>query len=172
LVEPNLNDDKEGQMPERIDARPALTMIGGALLLAGLFMTWYVVPAAPPAVEGTDVGNAWAVFESLDLIMAAIAIGAIYVAYEQLTGEPRLGAGWLLPLGLLALVIVVSQILDPPPLISAEVDPGTGAWLGLGGAAAMVVGGALSAAHVTLSLEMDSASGPQTTRRSAAQGDA
>jgi hypothetical protein len=160
-------------MPERIDARPVLTMIGGALLLVGLFMTWYVVPVPPPAEGGTDVGNAWAVFESLDLIMGAIAIAAIYVAYEQMTGEPRLGAGWLLPLGLLALVVVVSQMLDPPPLISTEVDPGTGAWLGLGGAAAMVVGGVLSAAHVSLALELDSSSSSrtQTTRRRAAQSD-
>ncbi len=160
-------------MPERIDARPVLTMIGGALLLVGLFLTWYVIPAPPPAEGGTDVGNAWAVFESLDLVMAAIAIAAIYVAYEQMTGEPRLGAGWLLPLGLLALVVVVSQMLDTPPLIGTEVDPGTGAWLGLGGAAAMVIGGVLSAAHVSVALELDSSDSPrtQTTRRRAAQSD-
>jgi hypothetical protein len=160
-------------MPERIDARPVLTMIGGALLLVGLFMTWYVIPVPPPAEGGNAVGNAWAVFESLDLIMAAIAIAAIYVAYEQMTGEPRLGVGWLLPLGLLALVVVVSQMLDPPPLIGTEVDPGTGAWLGLGGAAAMVIGGVLSAAHVSLALELDSSSSSrtQTTRRRAAQSD-
>jgi hypothetical protein len=160
-------------MPERIDARPVLTMIGGALLLLGLFMTWYVVPNPQPNVPGTDVGNAWAVFESLDLIMAAVAIAAIYAAYEQMTGEPRLGVGWLLPLGLLALVVVVSQMLDPPPLIGTEVDPGTGAWLGLGGAAAMVIGGVLSAAHVSLALELDSSSGSRTrtTRRRAAAED-
>lgn len=160
-------------MPERIDARPVLTMIGGALLLVGLFMTWFVVPNPQPNVPGTDVGNAWAVFESLDLVMAAIAIAGIYTAYEQMTGEPRLGAGWLLPLGLLALVVVVSQLLDPPPLIGTEVDPGTGAWLGLGGAAAMVIGGVLSAAHVSLALELDSSgSGSRTTtRRRAAQSD-
>ncbi len=64
-------------MPERIDARPVLTIIGGALLLIGLFMTWYVIPSPQPGAEGTDVGNAWAVFESLDLIMAAVAIAAI-----------------------------------------------------------------------------------------------
>jgi hypothetical protein len=161
-------------MPERIDARPVLTMIGGALLLVGLFMTWYVVPVPPPA-EATEVGNAWAVFESLDLVMAAVALAAIYVAYEQMTGEPRLGAGWLLPLGLLALVVVVSQMLDGPPVLGpGEVDPGTGAWLGLGGAAAMVVGGVLSAAHVSLALELDSSSssgGQTTTRRRAAQSD-
>lgn len=162
-------------MPDRIDARPVLTMVGGALLLISTFLTWYVVPAVPPATGGTDVGNAWAIFESLDLVMAAIAIVAIYVAYEQMTGEPRLGSGWLLPLGLLALVVVVSQILDPPPLIGTEVNPGTGAWLALGGAGAMVIGGVLSAARVSLTLELDSDSSSSssshapTTRRRAAQ---
>jgi hypothetical protein len=162
-------------MPERIDARPILTIVGGALLLVGLFLTWYVAPAPQPNLPGTDIGNAWAVFETLDLVMAGVAIAAIYIAYEQMTSRPRLGAGWLLPLALLALVVVVSQMLDAPPLISVDVDPGTGAWLSLGGAAAMVIGGVLSAAHVSLALELDSSSGPshtQTTRRRAAQSDA
>jgi len=68
--------------------------------------------------------------------------------------------------------VVVSQILDPPPLISIDVDPGTGAWLALGGSAAMLVGGLLSAARVSLALELDSSSGSShsaTTRRRAAQ---
>lgn len=159
-------------MPERIDARPLLTIVGGALLVVSLFLTWYVTPDAPTGAPGTDVGNAWAVFESLDLVMAAIGIAAIYIAYEQMTGQPLLGSGWLLPLGLLALIVVVSQILDPPPAISIDVDPGTGAWLALGGSAAMVIGGLLSAAKVSLALELDSSSGSShsaTTRRRAAQ---
>ena len=59
--------------------------------------------------------DAWAAFETLDLVLAGIAIATLYIAWEQVTGRFRIGAGWLLPLALLALVIVVSQILDPPP---------------------------------------------------------
>jgi hypothetical protein len=159
-------------MPERIDARPVLTVVGAALLLIGLFQDWFVVPAVAPAVVDTPVGNAWAVFESLDIVLAGLAIVAVYVAYEGITGRGRLGEGWLLPLGLLALVIVASQILDPPPAAGATSDPSTGAWLALGGAGAMLVGGILSAARVSLALELDSSSGgggSTTTRRRAPQ---
>jgi hypothetical protein len=158
-------------MPDRIDARPVLTVLGAALLLISLFLTWFVIPPAPPAVTGVDVGNAWQVFESLDLVLAGIAIVSIFAAWEQVTGRDRIGSFWVLPLGLIALIIVGSQILDPPPSI-LEADPGTGAWLALGGAVAMAVGGLLSTAHVSLSLELDSdggSGGSTTTRRRAAQ---
>jgi hypothetical protein len=152
-------------MPERIDARPALVLIGAALLLVSLFLDWYVVPAVPPATVDTPVGNAWAVFESLDIVLAGIAIVAIYVSYEGITGRGRLGEGWLLPLGLLAVVIVASQLLDAPPAAGATTDPATGIWMALGGAGAMLVGGVLSTARVSLALEVDSSSGGATTTR-------
>jgi hypothetical protein len=158
-------------MPERIDARPVLTVLGAALLLISLFLTWYTIPPTPPAVTGVDVGNAWQVFESLDLILAGIAIVSIFAAWEQVTGRDRLGSFWMLPLGLTALIVVGSQILDAPPSI-LQADPATGAWLGLGGAVAMVVGGLLSTAHVSLALELDSQGGGSSTgssRRRAAQ---
>jgi hypothetical protein len=151
-------------MPERIDARPVLTVAGAALLLISLFQDWYTVPGLPPAPDATF--NAWATFESLDLVLAGVAILAIYVSYEQITGRDRLGRGWLLPLSTLGLVVVASQILDPPPSMGSIVDLSTGAWLGLGGAAAMVAGAVLSAARVSLALELDSTG---TTRRRAAQ---
>jgi hypothetical protein len=158
-------------MPDRIDARPVLCVIGAALLLVSLFLDWYVVPAVPPAVVDTPVGNAWAVFESLDIILAGIAIVSVYAAYEGVTGRGRLGEGWLLPLGLFALVVVVSQILDAPPAAGPTTDPAIGAWLALGGAGAMLVGGILSAARVSLALELDSSGGgaATTTRRRAPQ---
>jgi hypothetical protein len=161
----------EGDMPERIDARPALTVLGAALLLISLFLTWYETPPVPPAVAPTEVGNAWFVFESLDLVLAATAIVAIYAAYEQVTGRGRIGLGWMLPLGLLAAIIVGSQILDPPPAAGATADPATGAWLALGGAGAMLIGGLLSSARVSLALELDSSGRGSggTTRRRAAQ---
>lgn len=150
-------------MPDRIDARPVLTVLGAALLLISLFLNWYVVPGTPPAIADAPVGNAWEVFESLDLLLAGIAIVSIYAAYEQVTGRARFGTGWMLPLGLLALVVVGSQLLDVPP-IAADSSPATGAWLALGGAAAMLVGGLLSSAKVSLALEFDSSSRESATR--------
>jgi hypothetical protein len=158
-------------MPERIDARPVLIVLGAALLLISLFLTWYFVPGQPPAIADAPVGNAWELFETLDLLLAGIAIAAIYAAYEQVTGSARIPAAWMLPLGLLALVIVASQLLDPPLSAGTGSDPATGAWLALGGAGAMVVGGLLSSARVSLALEFDSSSGGSsaTTRRRATQ---
>jgi hypothetical protein len=162
-------------LPERIDARPVLSLIGGGLVLVSLFLTWFTAPASAWTM------NAWSAFEVLDLVLAGIAIGTLYIAWEQVTNRFRLAESWLLPLGLLALVIVVSQILDPPPaaVIPAalphpaagpEADPGTGAWLALGGSGAMVVAGVLSLASVGLSLTLDSSQrGRTTTRRRPAQ---
>ena len=163
-------------MPERIDARPGLALIGGALVLVSLFLDWYQAP-------GTDWAmNAWAAFESLDLILAGAALATLYVAWEQVSGRFRIGDAWLLPLGLLVLVIVVSQILDPPPaaivpaalpnpIAGPEADPATGVWLALGGAGALVLSGVLSMAKVGLALTFES---PRregtTTRRRPAQG--
>jgi hypothetical protein len=157
-------------MPDRIDARPAVALVGGALLLISLFVTWYQAPAIPPATGTVDIGNAWNVFESLDLILAAIGIAALYSGWEQLTGRFRFGERWLLPASLAALAIVASQILDPPPVAGANPDIATGAWLALGGAAALVVAGVLCMANVSLAVELDARSGGTTTRRRTAQG--
>jgi hypothetical protein len=158
-------------MPERIDARPAIAFVGGALLLISLFMTWYQVPATPPAIGKVDVGNAWHVFESLDLILAAVGVASLYGAWEQLTGHHRFGEGWLLPASLVALIVVASQIIDPPPAAGLNPDVATGAWLALAGSGAMFIAGLLGMANVSLAVELESRSGggATTTRRRAPQ---
>ena len=139
-------------------------------MLVSLFMTWYEVPPVPPAVEATELGTAWQIFESLDLVLAGAAILAVYVAYEQITGTGRLGESWLLVVGLLALVIVGSQLLDAPAVVRGVAgEPATGAWLALGGSVAMLIGGILSTARVSLALELDRSSHGETTRRRATQ---
>jgi hypothetical protein len=157
-------------MPDRIDARPAIALVGGALLLISLFVTWYTVPAVPPATGEVDFGNAWDVFETLDLVLAAIGVAALYSSWEQLTGRFRFGEGWLLPASLVAMIIVVSQILDPPLIAGSDPSAATGAWLALGGAGSLLVAGVLSVTSVSLAVELDSrSSATTTTRRRAAQ---
>lgn len=159
-------------MPERIDARPVLAAIGGVLLLVSLSLTWYVIPGTPPAAD-TDIGNAWGVFETLDIVLAAIGAASLYLAYEQLAGHDRVGTAWLLPLGMLALLIVAAQIIDPPPTVEAPIPPAgtigpaasTGAWLALAGSGALAVAGVLSRASVSLAVTMDS--GRERSRRPA-----
>jgi hypothetical protein len=159
-------------MPERIDAKPAVALVGGALLLVSLFMTWYQVPATPPAIGKVDVGNAWRVFESLDLVLAAVGVASLYGAWEQLTGHYRFGESWLLPASLVALIVVASQIIDPPATAGLNPSIAAGAWLALGGSAAMFIAGVLGMASVSLTVEMDSSSGGgggATSRRRAPQ---
>ncbi len=151
-------------MPARIDARPILVLIGSVLLLISLSLDWYVTPGTPPNAD-IPIGNAWGVFETLDIVLAAIAAAALYVAYEQLTGRDRFAA-WLLPLSALALLIVGSQIIDPPPNVESAIvpagtvtpDPTTGAWLALAGTAGLFVAGVLSRASISLALTTDAPS--------------
>jgi hypothetical protein len=76
---------------------------------------------------------------------------------------------WLLPASLGALIIVASQILDPPAAAGASPDPATGAWLAPGGARALVVAGVLSMANLSLAVEVESRSGNAPTWRRTAQ---
>ncbi len=150
-------------MPERIDGGIVFAVIGGALLLVSLFLDWFVAPGVAPTPD-TSLGSAWNVFESLDLILAAIGAATIYLAYAQATGGVDWSRSWILPLGIAALAIVVSQILDPPPSIAPVVepagfqgpDPTTGAWLALAGSIGIVAGGILSRAAVSFSVNFDS----------------
>jgi hypothetical protein len=132
---------------------------------------WYFIRGTPPGIADAPIGNAWAVFESLDVILAAIAAGTIYVA---IAGLPE-GRSWILPLGGLALLIVASQIIDPPPSISSPVpapgakgpDPAFGAWLALAGSLSLVVAGVLSRASVSFAIDFDSGGRGRTRERSA-----
>ena len=115
-------------MRERFDAGTGLVAVGAVLLLVSLFIDWY-----------DPGGDAWAVFESLDLVLAGVAVcGLLAVA-------PRFGAGGLgraLPLiTAIAFAIVVVQLIDPPPVVS-DSDLATGAWLALA-ATVLMAGGAL-----------------------------
>ncbi|MGH2922697.1 MAG: hypothetical protein ACRDKH_01525 [Solirubrobacterales bacterium] len=159
-------------MSDRIDLKPLLAVIGGALLLISLFLDWFIVPGQPPAIADAPIGNAWAVFESLDLLLAGLAIAVIYAAYEQISGQARLPRGLMLPLGLLALVVVASQLLDPPPGAGTTADPTTGAWLALAGGATMAVGGLLSIAGISFAVTLDGADRPASSGRRRATQDA
>jgi hypothetical protein len=123
-------------MPQRIDLGRALLALGALLLLISLFLKWY------------DSGpNAWQVFETLDLVLAALAALALYVALRP---EAVPAPMWAVPAA--ALVIVAVQVIDPPPA-AGEADPATGAWLALGATVLMGVGAILSLAAVSVTIQ-------------------
>ena len=138
-------------MRERFDAGTGLVAVGAVLLLVSLFIRWY-----------DPGGDAWAVFESLDLVLAGVAIcGLLAVA-------PRFGTGGLgraLPLiSVAAFAVVVVQLIDPPPVVS-DSDLATGAWLALAATATMALGAILGAASISVTVDVR---GRERRRRTAA----
>ena len=138
-------------MRERFDAGTGLVAVGAVLLLVSLFIDWY-----------DPGGDAWAVFESLDLVLTGVAVcGLLAVA-------PRFGAGGLgraLPLiATIAFGVVVVQLIDPPPVVS-DSDLATGAWLALAATVLMAGGALLGAASISVTVDVR---GRERRRRTAA----
>ena len=68
---------------------------------------------------------------------------------------------WLPAIVAAIAIIVVAQILDPPPAV-VDGDPDTGAWLALGAAIVMCVGTLLTLGRVSFALTVE---GRDTRRR-------
>jgi hypothetical protein len=136
---------------ERFDAGTGLVAVGAVLLLVSLFIDWY-----------HPGGDAWAVFESLDVLLAGAAVcGLLAVA-------PRFGTGGLgraLPLiTVTAFAVVLVQLIDPPPVVS-DSSIATGAWLALAATATMALGAILGAASISVTVDVR---GRERRRRTAA----
>jgi hypothetical protein len=127
-------------MTRRIEAGPVLVAIGSVLLLVSVFLDWYT-----PGLTG------WEAFEVLDLALAAASVAALVAAAGILLPDSApIERRWLPAIVAVVVVIVVSQILDPPPGIDG--DPDTGAWLALAAAVVMSAGAALSLGRISLAL--------------------
>jgi hypothetical protein len=119
-----------------------LAALGGVVLFVSLFLHWY-----QPAL------SAWTVFEVWDLVLAVLAVAAVWVAVTKLFSEAAIGERVLPVLGAGAFVIVVSQIVNHPPAAQGA-SPEIGAWLALFGSALMAAAGVLDVANVSLSLTL------------------
>jgi peptidoglycan/LPS O-acetylase OafA/YrhL len=138
-------------MTRRIEAGPVLVGLGALILLISLFLDWY-----QPAV------TAWDAFEVLDLLLAALAIEALAAAAGAIRREATVVEPHWLPAIVAAItIIVVAQILNPPPvLVDGDLD--TGAWLALGAAIVMCLGTLLTLGRVSFALTVE---GRDTRRR-------
>ncbi|HEV2769760.1 MAG TPA: hypothetical protein VGV40_06195 [Solirubrobacteraceae bacterium] len=125
-------------MRQKIDVGDGLVAAGAALLLVSLFLDWY----SPGA-------NAWSAFELIDLVLAALAIAALVGAVRPPGGEP---ARWASLASGAALVLVSSQLIDPPPGVDGDTHQ-VGAWLALAATLAMAAGGALAAASISVTID-------------------
>lgn len=142
-------------MGRKLELPPLLAAGGGLLLLVSLFLHWYA-----PGL------TAWRVFEVWDLVLAALALWALWVVLAPLVWEGPAREGGLPLAGITALVIVLSQLINHPPAAHHH-RPLSGAWLALIGSALIAGGGILSVGRVSLSLSF---SAPERERPPAEPG--
>ena len=132
-----------------LDAGRLLIGLGALALLISLFLDWYGEGRA-----GGSAITAWTSFELVDLLLAALAIAAIYAVIEGIAAPPRaprLPGALLWFAGPVALVLVLASIIDVPPLV-AGIDPTieAGAWIALAAALVMTIGAALSTLRISV----------------------
>jgi hypothetical protein len=125
----------------QIPIGPLVAAVGAVLLIVSLGLDWYA------DLSGFNS------FEVLDLLLVVLAL----VALAELVGalglvRTPLRSGTALVVGVVALVIVLSQLVNHPPA-GYQDDVGTGLWLGLAGAALMLVGAILSTARIAIAVE-------------------
>jgi hypothetical protein len=127
-------------MRQKIDAGSALATIGAALLLVSLFVRWW-----------SPGGTAWQVFETLDLLLVAIAVLVAAATLGPLAAPGGRAPAWAFWLALASLGVVGVELVDPPPAARGS-DLATGAWMGLAATALMAAGTLLSRSsiHVTV----------------------
>ncbi|HEX2105520.1 MAG TPA: hypothetical protein VHF51_17835 [Solirubrobacteraceae bacterium] len=136
-------------MRERFDVGTGLVALGAVLLFVSLFVDWF----APS-------GDAWAVLELTDIVLAGCAICGLVAVLPRYAGLAR-----AIPLiAFAALAIVAVQLVDPPPA-AREDELDSGAWLALGATALMAAGAAMSAASISVTVDVR---GRERRRRSAA----
>jgi hypothetical protein len=110
-----------------------IVVLGGALLFASLFVEWY------------DPGaDAWTAFEILDLVLAFAAVVAGSAGLGALFGERWPDHARFVPvIGLVAALIVISQLIEPPPMVH-DAARRAGGFLALLGSLILVAGGLLA----------------------------
>jgi hypothetical protein len=123
---------------ERFDATTGLVVIGAVLLLVSLFIDWY-----------RPGGNAWTVFEFVDVALAGAAICALLAAGPGFDGLSRA----LPAIAVATFAVVAVQVIDlPPEARGAQRE--SGVWLALAGSAIMAAGALLSAASISVTVDV------------------
>ncbi|MEA2382942.1 MAG: hypothetical protein QOH72_2913 [Solirubrobacteraceae bacterium] len=136
-------------MRERFDAGTGLVALGAVLLLVSLFVDWF-----------TPSGDAWAVFEFVDVVLAGAAVACLVAVVPRYAALQR--AVPVIAFG--ALFVVAVQLIEPPPT-AAHDRIEAGAWLALAATALMAAGATLSAASISVTVDVR---GRDRRRRTAA----
>jgi hypothetical protein len=111
--------------------------LGGLGLLVATFLPWYS--------SGGENATAWQAFSVIDVVLAAAAVVGMSVGVCVLlrisVSYPVAGSSVAAGFGVVALVLIVIRLLDPPGGDGVGIE--FGAWLGLVSAAGITVGGYL-----------------------------
>jgi hypothetical protein len=130
-------------MPRPMDLGRAVLFAGSALLLISLFTDWYDTGLAGSGVTG------WQVFESLDLLLAGLAVGGMVAAVR-----PDLLPPWThFAIPGVAIFVVAVQLIDAPP-VARNASLAAGAWVALAGSFLMAAGAALSLAAISVTVQV------------------
>jgi len=125
---------------ERFDAGTGLVALGAVLLLVSLFVDWY-----------DPSGTAWAVFEFVDILLALAAIACLVALVPRYAVLQR-----AVPvIAFVALFVVAVQLIQPPPAAAGD-QLKAGAWLALAATALMAAGATLSAASISVTVDVRS----------------
>jgi hypothetical protein len=129
---------REAQIP----IGKVVAALGGVLLVVSLGLDWY---------NELSGFNSFEVLDLVLVLLALVTIASLAAALGVLRTPLRPGTD--LVVGVTALVIVLSQLVNHPPAGLLRADEGTGLWLGLGGAFLMLLGAVLSTARIAIAVE-------------------
>lgn len=133
---------------ERLTPGQRIAAIAGAALFILMFLPWFGVEldAGLAQVEGGSV-NAWESFGGIDLLLLITAIAAVALplmaAANRSVELPIATSALIAGLGVLATILVLYRLIDPPgpDIPGVEYDRRIGVWLGLLAAGAVAYGG-------------------------------
>ena len=122
---------------------------GVALLLIMFIFDWYSVDAGGAGFEISVGGNAWEVFDFIDIVLFVTSLAAIGLAVSAATSSqvntPVALSAITAGLGILATLLVLYRIIDPPggdaEEFGVEISRSIGVFLGLIASAAVAYGG-------------------------------
>lgn len=130
----------------RIPLGPLVGTIGAVMLAVSLFLDWW------------DGVTGFTAFEALDLVLLALAAGTALalVADAGLRVPATPVAGRALLQAVVALLIVLVQLVNDPPLVVGPSGPShdTGIWLALAGAVLMTAGALVTASRISLAVDV------------------
>ena len=127
------------------DGALLLIAIGAAALAVSLFLDWYGV--------GFDQAiSAWTAFEFVDMLLAALALAALFAVAERMIGIAPVMPPWVpLVCGPIALVIVCVSLIDEPPAAGgASATLEVGGWIAFAAAGLMTIGALLTRVRISL----------------------